>query len=168
MADNDNLLEMTSDIVTAMLSNNSVPSDQLPSLITSVYSALSSLGQEAPATAEEEKPTPAVTARRSLADPNVLISMIDGKPYSSLKRHVAGHGYTPESYREAFGLKPDYPMVAPGYSERRRDIAKKLGLGRKAAAAPTPEAVAAPEPAPQKKARKPRKTEAVQKEPAGE
>lgn len=166
MADKDNLLEMTSDIVTAMLSNNSVPTEQLPALITSVYSALSGLGQDTQVAAEDEKPTPAVSVRRSLADPNALISMIDGKPYSSLKRHITGHGYTPESYREAFGLKPDYPMIAPGYSERRRDIAMKLGLGRKAAAAAVPEVVE-PEPAPQKKARKPRKA-AVAQDTAGE
>jgi predicted transcriptional regulator len=167
LPNNENLLEMTSDIVTAMLSNNSVPMEQLPSLITSVYSALSGLGQDAQVPAEEEKPTPAVTVRRSLADPNALISMIDGKPYSSLKRHITGHGYTPESYREAFGLKPDYPMIAPAYSERRRDIAMKLGLGRKAAAAPVPEVVAA-EPAPTKKARKPRQAKVAQPDTPGE
>jgi len=159
---------MTSDIVTAMLSNNSVPVEQLPSLITSVYSALSGLGQDAKLAVEDEKPTAAVSVRRSLADPNALISMIDGKPYSSLKRHITGHGYTPESYREAFGLKPDYPMIAPGYSERRRDIAMKLGLGRKAAVEAAPEVVEAePEPAPQKKARKPRKAK-VAEEATGE
>jgi predicted transcriptional regulator len=94
----------------------------------------------------EDKPTPAVTARKSLADPDTIVSMIDGKAYSSLKRHITRLGYTPESYREAFGLKSDYPMVAPGYSERRREIAMKLGLGRKAAAVEIPA----------KKARKPR------------
>ena len=86
--------------------------------------------------------------------------MIDGKPYSSLKRHIAVHGYTPESYRDAFGLKPDYPMIAPGYSERRRDIALKLGLGRKAAVEATPEPAAVETEAP-KKTRKPRKPKAA-------
>jgi predicted transcriptional regulator len=143
-----------------MVSNNTVPTDQLPSLIASVHTALTGLGQKTQEQLVSEKPVAAVTARKSLADPNVLISMIDGKPYSTLKRHVTGHGYTPGSYREAFGLKPDYPMVAPGYSERRRDIAKTLGLGRKAVAEAAREVVAV-EPAPQKKARKSRKADVV-------
>jgi predicted transcriptional regulator len=155
LPDRDSLLEMTSDIITAMVANNSVPAEQLPSVITSVYTALSGLGQEQSAAPQEERPTPAVTARRSLADPNSLISMIDGKTYSSLKRHITRHGYTPESYREVFGLKSDYPMVAPGYSERRRVLAKKIGLGRKAAVVPAPDVTPADD-APPKKARKPR------------
>jgi predicted transcriptional regulator len=169
LPDNDSLLEMTSDIVSAMVTNNTVSAEELPALITSVYGALSGLGEEGQAPVEAEKPTPAVTARRSQADPNVLISMIDGKPYSSLKRHVTRHGYTPESYREAFGLKADYPMVAPGYSERRRELAKKIGLGRKAEAAPEPKPAAAPaEEAAPKKARKPRTPKADRKSDAAE
>jgi predicted transcriptional regulator len=159
LPDSDNLLEMTSDIITALVANNSVPGEQLPSVIASVYAALSGLGHEQAAAPEEERPTPAVTARRSLADPNQLISMIDGKPYSSLKRHITRHGYTPDSYREMFGLKSDYPMVAPGYSERRRELAKKIGLGRKATVTPTPDVAPADETAP-KKARKPRQAKA--------
>ena len=57
--------------------------------------------------------------------------MIDGKPYKTLRRHLSGHGLTPEQYRERYNLKPDYPMVAPAYSETRRAMAKKIGLGRK-------------------------------------
>jgi len=169
LSNNDSLLEMTSDIVTAMVTNNTVPAEQLPALITSVYGALAGLGDEAQVSVEAEKPTPAVTARRSQADPNVLVSMIDGKPYSSLKRHVTRHGYTPESYREAFGLKSDYPMVAPGYSERRRELAKKIGLGRKTetAAEAEPAPVAAPvEEAAPKKTRKPRAAKAERKDNA--
>ncbi|WP_159874120.1 MucR family transcriptional regulator [Novosphingobium sp. 9U] len=127
---------MTADIISAMVSNNTVPAEQLPSLISSVYGALTGLGHEPEAAAADEKPMPAVTVRKSLADRNAPVSMIDGKSYSSLKRHLAGHGYTPETYRETFGLKSDYPMVAPGYSERRRELAKQIGLGRKAASAP--------------------------------
>jgi len=171
LPDNDALLEMTADIITAMVTNNNVPAEQLPSLISSVHTALAGLGQTPQAPVEEDKPTPAVTARKSLSDPDTIVSMIDGKAYSSLKRHVTRHGYTPESYREAFGLKPDYPMVAPGYSERRREIAKSLGLGRKPAAAaepaeePAPKAPAAEAPA--KKPRKPRKPKAEQAEDTG-
>lgn len=161
MPDSNALLEMTSDIITSMVSNNTVPTDQLPSLIAAVHAALVGLGQNTQVSSESEKPVAAVTARKSLADPNLLVSMIDGKPYSSLKRHLTGHGYTPESYREAFGLKPDYPMVAPGYSERRREIARNQGLGRKALVKATPKIIAV-EPVPQKKVRKSRKAGVVQ------
>jgi len=74
---------------------------------------------------------PAVSVRKSTASPDFIISLIDGKSYKTLRRHLTTHGMTPESYREEFGLKPDYPMVAPNYSESRRAMAKKIGLGRK-------------------------------------
>ena len=72
-----------------------------------------------------------MTVRKSLASRDHIISLIDGKPYKTLRRHLAGHGLTPDDYRERYGLKADYPMVAPGYAEVRRDISKKIGLGRK-------------------------------------
>jgi predicted transcriptional regulator len=72
-----------------------------------------------------------VTVRRSLASKDHIISLIDGKPYKTLRRHLFRHGLTPEQYRERYGLKPDYPMVAPSYSEVRRSMAQKIGLGRK-------------------------------------
>jgi predicted transcriptional regulator len=75
--------------------------------------------------------TPAVSVRKSLASKDHIISMIDGKPYKTLRRHLAGHGLTPQEYRERYGLKSDYPMVAESYSEARRAMAKKIGLGRK-------------------------------------
>jgi predicted transcriptional regulator len=81
--------------------------------------------------AAADRPEPAVSVRKSLASRDRIISMIDGKPYSSLKRHLSTHGLTPEEYRERFGLKADYPMVAPGYAEKRREIARKIGLGSK-------------------------------------
>jgi predicted transcriptional regulator len=74
---------------------------------------------------------PAVTARKSLASRDHIISLIDGKPYKTLRRHLSTHGLTPEQYRERYSLKADYPMTAPAYSEARRDMAKKIGLGRK-------------------------------------
>ena len=85
---------------------------------------------------------------RASIKPDYLISLIDGKKLKSLKRHLASHGLTPQQYRERFGLKPDYPMVAASYSERRREVAKKLGLGRVmrrggAATTPAPAAPAA-------------------------
>ena len=75
--------------------------------------------------------TPAVSVRKSLASKDHIISMIDGKPYRTLRRHLSTHGLTPDEYRARYKLKPDYPMVAPAYSEARRAMAKKIGLGRK-------------------------------------
>lgn len=152
------LKALTAEIITAHVSNNSVETASLPDLIKGVHDALAQLGNEASTeAAASEIKEGKVSARKSLSDPAKIISMIDGKPYSTLKRHITLHGYTPESYREAFGLKADYPMVAPGYAARRSELAKTLGLGRKPKEAaliePEPEAPAAPP----KKARKPRK-----------
>jgi predicted transcriptional regulator len=74
-----------------------------------------------------------VSVRKSTAHPNRIISMIDGKPYVSLKRHIGRHGYTPASYRETFDLPAAYPMTAVAYTEQRRAIAKRIGLGRRKA-----------------------------------
>jgi predicted transcriptional regulator len=86
-------------------------------------------GPEQPAA--EPEYTPAVTVRRSLSSKDHIISLIDGKPYKTLRRHLARHGLSPEQYRERYGLKPDYPIVSESYSQVRRDMAKKIGLGRK-------------------------------------
>ena len=95
----------------------------------------------------EQEFAPATTARKSLSSRDHIISMIDGKPYRSLGRHIAAHGLTPDAYRARYNLKSDYPMVSPGYSEQRRAIAVRLGLGRKPATpAPEPDAEAAPAP----------------------
>jgi predicted transcriptional regulator len=75
--------------------------------------------------------TPAVSVRKSLASKDHIISLIDGKPYKSLRRHLSSQGLTPQQYRERYGLKSDYPMVSESYSQVRRDMAKKIGLGRK-------------------------------------
>jgi predicted transcriptional regulator len=104
--------------------------------IAAIYAALAATaGPGAPEMAEGDHRTyePAVTSRKSLASDEHIISMIDGKPYKTLRRHLAGHGLTPETYRERYGLRPDYPMVAKAYSESRRAMAKKIGLGRKPA-----------------------------------
>ncbi|MGT2482164.1 MucR family transcriptional regulator (plasmid) [Methylobacterium oryzae CBMB20] len=139
-------IEQVVDIVAAYVSNNSVPSAELPTLISSIYSALSGLGQggvsEAP---QVEKLTPA-QIRKSVT-PDVLISFIDGKPYKTLKRHLSTHGMTIEEYRARFGLPRDYPSTAANYSAQRSALAKSTGLGnqrRKATpkAASTVEAVA--------------------------
>ncbi len=161
-------LEMTADIVTSMVTNNKLSAEELPGLIGSVYTALSDLGQ-APIPEEERPREAAVSVRKSLADPDVIISMIDGKSYKMLARHIGLHGFTPQTYRETFNLKPDYPMVAPSYASRRRDLAKKIGLGRKKAVETSAEpatdrpvvtpAEGADAPAP-KKTRRPRKATA--------
>lgn len=127
--DKQELITLTADIVAAHVSNNSVPTAEVAVLIQSVYSALSAVGDPAPEAAPE-KPKGAVSARASIKAEH-LVSMIDGKPYKMLRRHISQHGYTPESYREAFGLPRDYPMVAANYTEQRRALAHKIGLGRK-------------------------------------
>ena len=141
----DDLLTLTAEVVSAHLINNHVASGDVPVLIKSVHAALAKLSEPAPASEPViEKPKGAVSARKSLADPAHIISMIDGKPYQTLRRHIAKHGYTDASYREAFGLNKDYPMVAPGYSAKRSALAQSSGLGRKKAeeaAAPVVEAV---------------------------
>jgi predicted transcriptional regulator len=142
LPEHDALLEMTAEIVTSMVSNNSVSAQRLPDVIGSVYAALSGLGQAPETSAAESKLEPAVSIRKSLADEDVIISLIDGKPYKMLRRHIGIHGYTAETYRAAFGLKPDYPMVAPSYAAKRRGLAKKIGLGRKKASAAPVEVVA--------------------------
>lgn len=87
----------------------------------------------------------ATTVRKSLASKDHIISMIDGKPYKTLRRHLSRHGLTPAEYRERYNLKADYPMVAPNYSEARRSMAKKIGLGRQARGADSePAKVSAP------------------------
>lgn len=127
--DNQELITLTADIVAAHVSNNSVPTAEVGALIQSVYTALSQVGSAA-SEPQAEKPKGAVSARASIK-PDYLVSMIDGKQYKMLRRHISQHGYTPESYREAFGLARDYPMVAANYAEQRRALAHKIGLGRK-------------------------------------
>ncbi len=117
-------------------SNTRVSAEDVPAFLTAMHQALSGLSQprESGGNALEEPVKDyvgAVTVRKSLASPVHIISMIDGKPYKTLRRHLSGHGLTPEEYRARYGLKSDYPMVAPDYSEARRSMAKKIGLGRK-------------------------------------
>lgn len=128
-ADTDTLIALTTDIVTSHVSNNIVAPEALSSLIRNVFSALQAAG--APIASEEPaKPVGAVSVRASVKADR-LISMIDGQPYKMLKRHLSLNGYTPESYRQTFGLPKDYPMVAAEYAQKRRDLAHQIGLGRK-------------------------------------
>jgi predicted transcriptional regulator len=146
--------QLAADIVAAYVSNNSVPVTELTTLISGIYSALSGLGQgsasEAPAV---EKLTPA-QIRKSVT-PDAIVSFIDGKPYKTLKRHLAGNGMTIEEYRARYGLPRDYPTTAASYSALRSEMAHKLGLGQQrkatAKAADTAETLAE---APKKRGRK--------------
>lgn len=126
-----NFIELAGDIVSAYVSNNSVPSADLPALISSVHGALLGLGgtvEALPVVEAIEKPTSA-QVRKSIT-PDAVISFIDGKPYKTLKRHLGTHGLDPHSYRQRYGLPNDYPMVAPNYAKQRSDLAKSIGLGR--------------------------------------
>jgi predicted transcriptional regulator len=121
-------IELAAEVVSAYVSNNSVPVADLPNLIANVHAALQNVGQPVQQQ-EEAKPTPAVSVRKSIT-PDYIISLEDGKPYKSMKRHLGKLGLTPETYREKWGLPRDYPMVAPNYAARRSEMAKSMGLGQ--------------------------------------
>lgn len=125
----ETLITFTADIVAAHVSNNDVAVTDLPELIASVYAALANLG-EAPRELES-KPQPAVPVRSSIK-PDYIVCLEDGKKLKMLKRYLrTNYNMSPEEYRARWGLHADYPMVAPNYAETRRDLAKKIGLGRK-------------------------------------
>lgn len=123
------VLEHTAEVVAAYVGNNTVPLTGLSELIQSVHAALERLGRP-PEPMQDHSPQPPVPIRRSIT-PDHLISLEDGLPYKSLRRHLATRGLTPEQYRAKWGLRPDYPMVAPNYSKQRSELARTLGLGRK-------------------------------------
>ena len=130
------LLELATELTIAWLANPNTraSAEEVPSFLNTMHGAVANLAApqvSADTAAAEPEYTPAVTVRRSLSSPDHIISLIDGKPYKTLKRHLSGHGLTPAQYRERFGLKADYPMVAEAYAEMRRSLAKKIGLGRK-------------------------------------
>lgn len=147
-----NLTELTADIVAAHVSYNSVPISDLPLLISSVHAALAGLGATPDdlAVAAQE---PAVPVKRSVK-PDHIICLEDGKKLKMLKRHLMTHyQMTPEAYRAKWNLPADYPMVAPDYAEKRRALAKQIGLGRK----PGSKVTAKQAPTEPKKAGRPRK-----------
>lgn len=133
--DQEDTIQLATELTIAWLSNphTRVTSEDVPTFLRSMFDAVTNLevsiaSQEEPA---EQSYEPAVSVRKSLASKDHLISLIDGKPYKTLRRHLSGHGLTPDDYRKRYGLKADYPMVAQSYSEARRDMAKRIGLGRK-------------------------------------
>lgn len=161
-ASTPNVIELATELTIAWLSNPNTraTAEEVPAFLKSMHTAVGELSFSAtpPSADEASSPehVPAVSVRKSLGSKDHIISMIDGKPYKTLRRHLSTHGLTPEQYRERYNLKPDYPMVAPSYSEHRRAMAHKIGLGARGRAAkgggpqtsgtvaPTPEKVAAP------------------------
>ncbi|MDP3554981.1 MucR family transcriptional regulator [Methylocystis sp.] len=124
-----NNIELAADIVSAYVSNNSVPAGELPGLISEVYSALLRVGAGCAAT-PAEPPKPAIPIKRSVTN-DYIICLEDGKKFKSLKRHLrTQYGLSPEDYREKWGLPADYPMVAPNYAKARSNLAKQMGLGQ--------------------------------------
>lgn len=141
LPDRNELLALTAEIVSAFAGNNALDAGAVPDLIGSVFAKLTELSTD-------EKPlpetlTPAVPIRRSVTD-DYIVCLEDGKKLKMLKRHLmTAYNMTPEEYRAKWGLKPDYPMVAPSYAAKRQELAKKIGLGRKPR---VPEPAPAPEP----------------------
>jgi len=123
-------VEMAAEVVSAYVSNNSIPTSELASLLTNVHAALSGLAVGGSATTGKdavEKPTPA-QIKKSIT-PDALISFEDGKPYKTLRRHLTLRGLSPEAYRAKHGLPADYPMTAASYSAQRSELARTIGLG---------------------------------------
>jgi predicted transcriptional regulator len=140
------ILALTTEIVSSHVSNNSTGQENLAELIQSVFDKLAALASDEPAPTEL---TPAVPIKKSVTD-DYIVCLEDGKKLKMLKRHLmTAYGMTPEEYRARWGLKADYPMVAPNYAKKRQELAKKIGLGRKPR-------VVEPEPAPAPKARRSR------------
>jgi predicted transcriptional regulator len=126
----NDLLALTTEIVAAHVSNNTVAVGDLPQLINQVYNSLANIGN-APAILSE-RPQPAVPVKKSV-HPDYIICLEDGKKLKMLKRHLkTAYNMTPEAYRERWGLSPDYPMVAPNYARQRSRLAKEIGLGTRA------------------------------------
>jgi len=129
MEDVETLISLTADIVVAHLSNNKVANSDIPQLISSVHAALHSINQ--PAVPEPEAPKEPAVPIRSSIKPDHLVCLEDGKKLRMLKRHLMVHySMTPDDYRAKWGLPKDYPMVAPNYAERRRELALQIGLGK--------------------------------------
>lgn len=124
----EELLALTAEIVSSHVANNAVAVEELPELIEQVYKTLHELGTGGAGGAS--RPEPAVPIKKSIT-PNYMICLEDGKKLKMLKRHLkTQYNLTPDEYRERWGLPADYPMVAPNYALQRRELAKKIGLGR--------------------------------------
>src|SRR4051812_45490963 len=141
-----NTVELAADIVSAFVSNNSVPMAELPALIGSIHSALTSVSTGAAEEPAEEPKAPAMPIKKSV-QPDYIVCLDDGKRFKSLKRHLrTTYNLPPDQYRAKWGLARDYPMVAPNYAAARSELAKQMGLGarRRKTAEPEPTPPAAP------------------------
>jgi predicted transcriptional regulator len=128
-AGNSNFIDLAADIVSAYVSNNSVPASELPALINDVHAALVRVTGTV-AVSSSEAPKPAVPAKKSVTN-DYIVCLEDGKKFKSLKRHLrTQYNMSPEEYREKWSLPPDYPMVAPNYAKARSQLAKQMGLGQ--------------------------------------
>jgi predicted transcriptional regulator len=127
--DQNDLVTLSADIVSAYVSNNRVQASEIPALLASVHEALGRAQSGAGPVEEQKRPEPAVNPKKSVT-PDHIISLFDGKKFKSLRRYLrTSHNMTPEEYRRYWGLASDYPMVAPSYAKARSDLAKQLGLG---------------------------------------
>jgi predicted transcriptional regulator len=130
MENRDATIEMTADIVSAYVGNNSVSVTDLPTIIASVHRALTGVSGGVEAPVEQAPKEPAVPVKKSIA-PDFLVCLEDGRKFKSLKRHLrTKYNMSPEEYRAKWGLPKDYPMVAPNYAKARSDLAKQMGLGQ--------------------------------------
>ena len=148
-----NAVELAAELTIAWLGNqnNRVSAEEVPAFLRTMHVTVTELASGSAAQADDiDEPaaepdhTPAVTVRKSLASKDHIVSMIDGRPYKTLRRHLGTHGLTPEQYRQRYNLRPDYPMVAENYSTARREMAHKIGLGQKGRQARAASANAAP------------------------
>src|SRR3954447_17125915 len=132
-------IELAAEIVSAFVSNNSVPIAELPALIGSIHAALTSVATGATEQPAEEPKAPAVSIKKSV-QPDYIVCLDDGKRFKSLKRHLrTTYNLTPDQYRAKWGLAHDYPMVAPNYAATRSELAKRLGLGARRRTTPEPQ-----------------------------
>ncbi|UAJ12686.1 MucR family transcriptional regulator [Polymorphobacter megasporae] len=130
--DNNDTIRHTLALLSVYVEHNHVKPEELPSLITSTHAALRAATTSFPdkaADVDSEVYDAATSVRKSLASPDYILSMVNGKPYKSLGRHLASLGITPQEYRERYRLPSNYPMTAPTYSLERSNIAKRRGLG---------------------------------------
>jgi len=152
MQNKTDAVELASALTTAWLGNphTRFGTDDVPAFLRTMFETLLGLGEQDSAATDDGSPgqafKPAVSVRKSLRDPDYIVSMIDGRPYRSLTRHLSSRGITPDQYRQRYSLPASYPMIAPNYSAARSALSKSLGLGRKAGKKveePQPESVAA-------------------------
>ena len=130
MSNSPDLIEMTTEIVSAFVSNSSVSAGDQPGLIQQVHKTLSDISTGAEAETAQPTQQPAVSVKKSIS-PDFLICLEDGRKFKSLKRHLrTKYNLTPEQYRAKWGLPKDYPMVAPNYAAARSNLAKQSGLGQ--------------------------------------